>query len=47
MYINRSLKAFDRVNWKKLIIKLKKQGIMWIERKLIHELYQNLNEIER
>jgi hypothetical protein len=32
-------KAYDRVNWTKLIQILKEAGIDWLERRLVSELY--------
>jgi hypothetical protein len=34
-------KAFDRVNWTKLMQILRKTGIDWLERRLIRKLYTN------
>jgi len=34
-----SQKAFDRVNWTKLMLILKETGIDWCERRLINNLY--------
>jgi len=41
MKVSRKQKAFDRVNWTKLMQILKRTGIDWRERRLISKLYMD------
>ena len=40
-------KAFDRVNWVKMMETLKGLGIDWRDRRMIHQLYMNQNAVVR
>ena len=40
-------KAFDRVNWVKMLETLKGLGIDWRDRRMIHQLYMNQNAVVR
>jgi Reverse transcriptase (RNA-dependent DNA polymerase). len=39
LYFIDSQKAFDRVDWTKLLEMLRNIGVNWTERRLIHNLY--------
>ena len=40
-------KAFDRMNWVKMMETLKGFGIDWRDRRMIHQLYMNQNAVVR
>ena len=40
-------KAFDRVNWVKMMETLKALGIDWRDRRMIHQPYMNQNAVVR
>ena len=40
-------KAFDRVNWKKMMKVLQSIGVDWMDRRMISELYMNQEAVVR